>query len=85
VTKIHDISTEWGQALLTADAAHERPERLTLPLTVPEKTALEHAAAHEGVTPEVFLRAVWLEWCSRHWREQLRQRGRRRPGDREEP
>jgi len=68
VTKIHDITTEWGQALLSADAAFERTESLTLPLTVPEKTALENAAAREGVPPESFMRAVWLHWYHRNWR-----------------
>ena len=69
--KIHDISTRWGQALLNADAAHERPETLTLPLTTPEKTALVNAAAREDVTPEVMLRAVWLDWFSSNWRKQV--------------
>ena len=65
---VHDITTEWGQALLTADAALERPESLTLPLTVPEKTALENAAAQQGVPAESFLRAVWLDWYGKNWR-----------------
>jgi hypothetical protein len=66
--KVHDITTEWGQALLAADGAVERSRVLPLPLTVPEKTALEHAAAQEGVPPEAFLRAVFIEWYGRNWR-----------------
>jgi hypothetical protein len=68
VTKIHDITTEWGQALLTADAALEHSSSLTLPLTLPEKTALENAAAQEGVPPEEFLRAVFIEWYGKNWK-----------------
>jgi len=68
VTKIHDITTEWGQALLSADAAFERTELLALPLTLPEKTALENAAAQEGLPPEAFLRAVWLDWYHKNWK-----------------
>jgi hypothetical protein len=68
LTKIHDITTEWGQALLSADAAFERTESLTLPLTVPEKTTLENAAAQEGVPPEAFLRAVWIAWYQKNWK-----------------
>ena len=68
MTKVHDITTEWGQALLTADGAFERTEQLLLPLTTPEKTALENAAAQEGVSPESFLRAVWIHWHHQNWK-----------------
>lgn len=70
--KILDITTAWGQALLTADGAFERTEQLLLPLTLPEKTALENAAALEGVSPESFLRAVWLHWYHENWRRLAR-------------
>ena len=69
VKKAFDITTEWGDALLTAVTERPRPERLRVRLTDAEQTSLYRAAAVEGVTPEEFMRALFLRWLRNNWRE----------------
>ena len=68
LTKPVDVSTQWGQSLLSAEAPQSRCERITVSFTENEMKALSAATSLEGVDGNTFMRALFLRWFHDNWK-----------------
>ena len=63
-----DISSQWGQSLISADCDMQpRTESITVPFSEGEMKALGHAAAMVGTDDATFIRALFLRWFHDNW------------------